>query len=255
MPPRPGSRSAVQFAVQPEYWLFSISQKLLQSQSGSLFGSYKATTNRTIPSVSNALATAVFSVNIRVYWNLYGVQKIEHLAVSRRGRGYFFEIYNSQRGKWGLKVLGPVGHRSTCSKIRFRSGWLGASHRSRSAMTGRAIFWSRLVEKHGLGADRFCQLVAISALHVLVSAAQWENSSLLVVEERRSPFHAVVAVSTRGGFTLGELLSMDVFVAVLAQKRGRFEIDIDELGFEVRRLMAVDASSRTMRSEQREFRL
>ena len=47
---------------------------------------------------------------------------------------------------------------------------------------------------------------------------------------------------------------MNVFVAPLAQQGGGLEIDIDQLGFEVRGLMAIDAGSRAMSPEQRKLR-
>jgi len=120
-------------------------------------------------------------------------------------------------------------------------------------MAGNAILRRGFVEEHGFGIHSLRQLVTVATLNVLMSAAQREHGSLLVVEERRLPLHAVVAVSTGCGVSLGELLSMNVFMAILAQQRCGFEIDIDELGFEVRWLVTIDAGGRTMSPEQREL--
>jgi len=52
----------------------------------------------------------------------------------------------------------------------------------------------------------------------------------------------------------GELAAMDILVALLALFRRFFEVHIHELGFHVRRLMAVDAGNRSMRARQRKRR-
>ena len=51
-----------------------------------------------------------------VYRKFNGVQKTDALAVLERRGSYSFEIYNSGKVKWGLEVLGPVGHESTWRK-------------------------------------------------------------------------------------------------------------------------------------------
>ena len=82
-------------------------------------------------------------------------------------------------------------------------------------MARHAIFGRWLVEKHFLGSHFLEQLVTLGALNVLVCPAQRESSPLFVVEQGRFPFHAVVAIGTGRSFPLGELLSMDVLMAVL----------------------------------------
>ena len=125
----------------------------------------------------------------------------------------------------------------------------------RGPMAGGAILWRRLVEEHGLSGHHFRQLMALGAAHILMSAAQGERSSLLVVEERGLPPHAVVALGTARNVSHSELLAVNVFMAVLALCRCGLEVHIDQLGFKIRRLVAVHAWRRTVRSEQREFRL
>ena len=48
-----------------------------------------------------------------------------------------------------------------------------------------------------------------------------------------------------------ELLPVRVFVTLLALLRGSFEIHMEESRFKIRRFVAVDTASRTMRTEQR----
>src|SRR5271167_1438638 len=89
---------------------------------------------------------------------------------------------------------------------------------------------------------------------VLMSPAQRELRPLIVIEERRLPFHAVVTFNTSRDSRLAELFSVDILVAVFAQGRRRFEIHIDQLGLEVGRFVAIDATSRTVGSDQRKRR-
>lgn len=97
--------------------------------------------------------------------------------------------------------------------------------------------------------------MAVPAAHILVGAAQRELRSLLMVEKRRFPFCAAVALRAAGNVGFCELLAVDVFMAVFALGRGGFEIHVDQSGFEIRRFVAVHASGGAMRSKQREFRL
>ena len=83
-------------------------------------------------------------------------------------------------------------------------------------MAGRTVLGCGLVEQNHFGAHGFGELVALSTLHVLVRSPQGECGPLLMVEQRGLPLHAVVAVGTGRGVCLGELLSVDVLVAVLA---------------------------------------
>ncbi len=63
-----------------------------------------------------------------------------------------------------------------------------------------------------------------------------------MIEQRRLPFRRVVAVCAGGDVVSCELPSMRIFVAILALGWRRFEIDIDQSGFEVGRLMTIDTA-------------
>ena len=71
-----------------------------------------------------------------------------------------------------------------------------------------------------------------------------------MIEERRFPFRTVVTFNTCRDPVSRKLLSVDVFMAILAIARGSFEVHIHHAGFEIRRLMAIDAGRGTVRSEQ-----
>jgi len=122
-------------------------------------------------------------------------------------------------------------------------------------VAGGAILRCRLVEEHGFRRDRFHQLVTLGATDVLVRSAQRECGSLVVIEQGRLPLHAVVALGALRRLALRELPSMDVLMAVLAQSRRGLEVDVHQSSFEIRRLMAVDASRRAMRTQQGELSL
>lgn len=122
-------------------------------------------------------------------------------------------------------------------------------------MTGGAIFRRRLIENHRLRPDNSRELMTLCTAHVVVRTPQREFRALLVIEERGLPLHAVVTLRAAGYVGFGELLPMYIFMAVLAQCRCLFEVHVEEIGFEVWRLMAVDAGCRSMRSEQGELRL
>lgn len=122
-------------------------------------------------------------------------------------------------------------------------------------MASGAILGRRLIEQNFFGSNFLEQLVTFGALHVLVGPTQSEGGPLVVIKGGGLPFHAVVTVGAGGVLSLGELLSVDVLVAVLALQRCRLEIHIDHLGLKVGRFVAVDAVRRPMRSEQGEFGL
>jgi hypothetical protein len=76
-----------------------------------------------------------------------------------------------------------------------------------------------------------------------------------MIEQRRLPFHAVVALRATRDVSLRELLPVDILMTVFALLRGSFEINIDQLGLKIWRLMTVDASRGPVCPEQGEFRL
>ena len=122
-------------------------------------------------------------------------------------------------------------------------------------MAGRTVLGRRFIEKNLLGANLLEQLVTVAALYVLVSAAPGEGGPLFMIEQRRLPFHAVVAVGTRRRFSFGELLTVDVFVTILADGRCGLEIHVDQLGFKIRRLVTVDTTGRQVGAKQGKFGL
>lgn len=114
------------------------------------------------------------------------------------------------------------------------------------AVAGGAIFRRRLVEEDLLRVHLFEQFVAIGAFHILVSSAQRKLGSLVVIEQGRLPFGGIMAVGAGGRLPFSELLSMDVLVAILAQGGGCLKVGVDQLGSEVRGLVAIDAGRRPM---------
>lgn len=122
-------------------------------------------------------------------------------------------------------------------------------------MTSGTFFWRRLVEQNRLPLHHPGQFVTAGAAHVLVRAPQCEGSSLVVIKQRRLPFHAVVTLDATRDISFCELLPMHVLVAVLTLGRSSFEIDIQQVGFKIWRLVAVDARGSAMRPQQRKFRL
>ena len=122
-------------------------------------------------------------------------------------------------------------------------------------MAIRAGLGRRSIEEDLLSIDRLEEFVAAGASHIAMFAFKRERGSLVVIEGRRLPLGGVVAVSARSDFVfveLGELAAVRVFVALLAFLRSLLEVHINKLGFQVGRLMAVDASDRTMRALQAE---
>ena len=88
------------------------------------------------------------------------------------------------------------------------------------------------------------------ALYVLVRSSQREGSPFFVIKQGWLPFHAVVAVRAGRCLTFGELLPMRILVAVFAQSGGGLEIHTYQLGFKVRRFVAIDAGGSAVRSQQ-----
>jgi hypothetical protein len=83
--------------------------------------------------------------------------------------------------------------------------------------------------------------------------AQGKVSSFLMVEERRFPLRAVMTLGTSSYVAFGELLSMDILMAVLALGRGGPEIGVEQFGLKVRGLVAIDAGRSAVRAHQGEF--
>ena len=116
------------------------------------------------------------------------------------------------------------------------------------AVRARSRCW--FVIKHVSAVYLPLQRMAFRACNILVASAERERC-LAVVEERRSPFVAIVA--SRAIIHAGsKLLSMRVFVAFCALCRSPGEVDMNQVQLHVWRLVAVCASDCAMRSEQRE---
>lgn len=122
-------------------------------------------------------------------------------------------------------------------------------------MACRAILGRGLVEQDCLRSDRFCQLVTFRAPDVLVSAAQREGGPLLMIEQGRLPFHAVMAIGAGCGFPFGKLLPVGILVAILAYRGRGLEVRVDQLSFEVWRFVAVNAGRGPVSSQQRKLGL
>lgn len=122
-------------------------------------------------------------------------------------------------------------------------------------MTGGTFFRRRLVEQNRFALHHLAQLVTPGAAHVLMRASQSELRPLVVIKQRRFPFHAVVTLGAARNSGLCELVRMHVLMAVLTLHRSRFEIDIQQVRFKIWRLVAVDARRSAVRTQQREFRL
>lgn len=122
-----------------------------------------------------------------------------------------------------------------------------------SAVARRTLFGCRLVEEHGLTRNEPGRLVTLRAVYVLMSAAQRELGPLIMIEQRRLPFHAVVTFSTSRDARFGKLFRVHIFVAIFALRWRCLEVHIDQLGFQVRRLVAAGAAGRPVRSHEREW--
>ena len=118
-------------------------------------------------------------------------------------------------------------------------------------------FRSRRIKEDLFPVNRFEEFVTAGASDVAMLAFQRESRSLVVIERGRFPLRRVMTIAALRYFVreeFGELPAVHVLVAFLALFRRFLEIDIDQLGLQVRRLMAVDARDRAMRALQRERR-
>ena len=119
-------------------------------------------------------------------------------------------------------------------------------------MTVGAFFGRGLIKQHWLAFDHAGQLVAAFAAHVLVHSLQRESGSLVMVEQGWPPLRTVVAFRTGRDLAPGELLAMDVLVALLTSGRRRFEVNVEEASLLIGRFVTVHASRGPMGAEQGE---
>lgn len=122
-------------------------------------------------------------------------------------------------------------------------------------MASLALLWRRLVEKHLLAFDQPNLLVATSTTDVLVQTLQGKGRPLVMIEQRRLPLGTVVTLNTRRNAVPGELPAMNLLMTALALGGRRSEVGGYELGLQVGRLMAIDASRSFVRSDQGKRRL
>ena len=116
-------------------------------------------------------------------------------------------------------------------------------------MTSRAVLGRGLIKKHRLFRDQPGGFVAIPAAYVLVRAPQGERGPFLVIKQRRFPSRRVVTLGAASHVRFGELPAVDVLMAVFALRRCGTEIHIEQPGFEIRRLVAIDAGCYSMRAQ------
>lgn len=120
-----------------------------------------------------------------------------------------------------------------------------------------ARFRRRRVEEDLLAVDIFEELMAPGAGNVTVLAFQSKRRPFVVVERRRFPLRRVMAIGALRHFVrkeLEELSAVNVLVTLLAFSRRLLEINVNELGLEIRRLVAIDAGNRAVRALERKSR-
>jgi hypothetical protein len=112
------------------------------------------------------------------------------------------------------------------------------------------------VEQDRLAFDQLFELVAIRAAHVAMHSLQGEMGASIVIKQRRFPARRAVTFTTWGytaGF--GELGTVVVGMATFTLLRSRAKVSMDQLGFQVGRLMAIDACHGAVGPGEREGRL
>ena len=117
-----------------------------------------------------------------------------------------------------------------------------------------AVLERGFVEQYLLAFHIAEELMAAGTADVFVRARQFERRALVVIEKRGLPLGSVVTVGARGiavGF--GELTAMNIGMAFLALRRGLGEVHVDELHFQVRRPVAVDATYGAMSAGESEL--
>ena len=119
-------------------------------------------------------------------------------------------------------------------------------------MTALAFLWRVLVEQYLLALKLPVIFVAPRAKHILVEAGQGELRPFVVIKQRRLPLGRVMAILARCDAIFLKLLAMDVFVAAFAFDRRCREVRFHQLGFHVRRLVAIDTRRCPVRAQQRE---
>ena len=128
----------------------------------------------------------------------------------------------------------------------FRLGTGGGDARAVARCT---FLRGRLVEENTTFIDYLGQRVAAATVNISVNAFQWKSRARVVIEGRGLPFLRDVTPSATcdlGG--VGELTAVRVGVTFLALLRRNPEIDVQQIGLELRRAVTIRASHRAMRS-------
>ena len=118
-------------------------------------------------------------------------------------------------------------------------------------MTRCTLLGSGLVKEHLFGLDCLHQLVTAVATYIAMHALQWESRALVVIEQRRLPLHAVVAIRAWGYLvrSTGKLRTVNILMAFFALTRCRTEVGVRQLSAHVWRLVTVNARHRPVRTD------
>lgn len=85
--------------------------------------------------------------------------------------------------------------------------------------------------------------------NILVGTLQRKFGPLVMIEEGRLPFGAVMTLGARRKPSPRKLSTVDVLVAILTFRRRGLEIYMDQPSFLVRRLVAIHAGGGSMRPQ------
>lgn len=130
------------------------------------------------------------------------------------------------------------------------------AHRNIRAVTIGALLRGRLVKKYRFVVCHTGEFMAGTTRHITMRSLEREGSALVVIKQRRLPAGVAVTFGAWGNASgLGELGAVNVRVAVLALLRCGMEIHVDELDFEVGRLVTVSTGHGTMCPCKQESRL
>ena len=124
-------------------------------------------------------------------------------------------------------------------------------------MTSYAFFGRRLVEQHWFPFHIAGQLVTSIAARPTVSAFEGKSRALVMIKQRRLPFHAVVATVAGGDVIALKLPAVGVGMASIALHRCNFEIYARDQKLRILRFVTRDAGRGLMGSQQgeRSFRV
>ena len=94
--------------------------------------------------------------------------------------------------------------------------------------------------------------MTVGALYPPVRALERKRSPRVVIESRRFPLRGVVTLDARSdAIRFDKLPPMDIGMAIFALCRGCGEVRVHQFGFKIRRLVAINACHRAVRTDQR----